>query len=79
VTVGACGRTRSPIDLIATLGVERLPVDELIAKANISHLRELLKEPALTGPEREHLLRRLAREEAKLFARSLRDMRAVRA
>uniref|UniRef100_Q07QD1 Uncharacterized protein n=1 Tax=Rhodopseudomonas palustris (strain BisA53) TaxID=316055 RepID=Q07QD1_RHOP5 len=79
MTVGACGRTRSPIDLIATLGVERLPVDELIAKANIAHLRQLLNDAELTGFERERAVQRLAREEAKLFARSLRDLRAVRA
>jgi hypothetical protein len=52
-------------------------VDELIAKANIAHLRQLLNEAELAGVERESALQRLAREEAKLFARSVREARAL--
>jgi hypothetical protein len=59
------------------IGAERLPVDELIAKANIAYLRQLLNEAKLAGLERERALQRLAREEARLFARSLQDVRAV--
>lgn len=50
-------------------------MDELIAKANIAHLRQLLKDPALTGAERERVRRQLAREEAIVFARSVQDAR----
>jgi hypothetical protein len=54
-------------------------VDELIAKANIAHLRQLLNDAELTGLERERALQQLAREEAKLFARAVCDARALRA
>jgi hypothetical protein len=54
-------------------------VDELIAKANIAYLRQVLKDAELTRPERDRELQRLAREEAKLFARSVRDALVVRA
>jgi hypothetical protein len=52
-------------------------MDELIAKANIAHLRQLLNDAELTGAEHERALQRLAREEAKLFARSLRTTYTV--
>jgi hypothetical protein len=52
-------------------------VNELIAKANIAHLRDLLNDPGLTVAERERLQQGLAREQAKLFARSVRDAHAA--
>jgi hypothetical protein len=54
-------------------------VDELIAKANITYLRQVLNDAELPRPERDRALQRLAREEAKLFARSVQDARARRA
>jgi hypothetical protein len=54
-------------------------VDELIAKANIAYLRQLLKDAELTRTERDRELQRLAREEAKLFACSVQDTRVARA
>jgi hypothetical protein len=54
-------------------------VDELIAKANIAHLRQVLKDAELTRAERDRELQRLAREEAKLFACSVKYARALRA
>jgi hypothetical protein len=50
-------------------------MDELIAKANIAHLRQLLADSALTAGDRERARQRLAREEAIVFARSVQDAR----
>lgn len=54
-------------------------MDELIATANIAHFRQLLREAKITGAERDDVLQRLAREEAKLFARSIKSAGSLRA
>jgi hypothetical protein len=46
-------------------------VDELITRANITQLRQLLANADLTAPERESLRVQLGREQARLFAGSI--------
>jgi hypothetical protein len=77
--VFGCGLSHFLDPSIGAKAPKGLPVDELIAKANIAYLRQVLKDAELTRPERDRELQRLAREEAKLFARSVRDARALRA